>query len=759
MRKPRYRFYNSTDRKKLKKVLGSNPKRSEMTIHEAAERDRWWVLSELIEKDPSLINAKFDHSYYGDVASHMVTNTLLGIDLKRFADRLPLPNFVTYFVLHPLIVAGLGPAIEAVENKNGWTPLHFAADLGSVQSAKYLIRHGADFYQTDNQGRTFLDIARARENYDFINICQKAIRKSVDSKKSELSILERLLLSPVYSQFMSFLDPQSLANFSAINKLVSFNRQDFDEFWRDFLSAKGVQSAALGHCRQIFLNYPLARRDEYYHIVSARRRKDDKETIASQLFDYGVLVWKFYGICSSPTVTVLGGAVAILLVGASFFLKRSSSTVLQVAGYGLPAFIEDDIPQGIISLAIQAIGKYGIDYALDILWDLYIYLTDQESPEVSDDNFDGISGKVFAIAETGLTVLNGAVSNKLSKDIVKTLRENDVEWFKWFDEIFECFKEKKPLTDQQKKWLNKNESVKTALEKSSEGPVENSSLVLVDDIPDPVEQNGSYCKLVALANTLRRELQRQGADPETIFVESPENDNLPMQRPSLLEQAYAKGSVVGEVYNSQMLVDLAKDNGFNNVSVVRPAQNSYVSTITRLIDTNVTPMVFFDVGCCDIEDPNFGGPVFTNSQNEHGAVVIGYMKDALNNMKFILAHWGRYFVVSADDLSKSSNQLQTIRTPEVFYKGSKRWYTAREYYDENGAVNKFWEGYEIRMANQIQSIQNSLKGAILVVGENFQFLKSLFSAVTKPLLIWASPKVSESENVDERVIDIHNLSA
>lgn len=51
-------------------------------------------------------------------------------------------------------------------NRTGFTPLHHAAEAGSLQAAEALLAAGADVTKTNENGMSAADVARAREHAD-----------------------------------------------------------------------------------------------------------------------------------------------------------------------------------------------------------------------------------------------------------------------------------------------------------------------------------------------------------------------------------------------------------------------------------------------------------------------------------------------------------------------------------------------------------------------------------------------------------------
>ena len=127
-------------------------------------------------------------------ASHMVTLLLeLGADVDA-------PSRLGRTILHESILRGCnaehlsillayGANIQA-RDVHGWTPLHYAAYLGHVDTVEQLLLYGADAVATDHQGRTPLHVTASKvalPQWDLdvtammeCNTCSQALKETTE---------------------------------------------------------------------------------------------------------------------------------------------------------------------------------------------------------------------------------------------------------------------------------------------------------------------------------------------------------------------------------------------------------------------------------------------------------------------------------------------------------------------------------------------------------------------------------------------------
>ncbi len=68
-----------------------------------------------------------------------------------------------------------GASIE-IEDKNGQTPLFYAAKSGNTEGVKFLLARGADFYHADSAKRTARDVASAEGKKDIVTLMDEHVR-------------------------------------------------------------------------------------------------------------------------------------------------------------------------------------------------------------------------------------------------------------------------------------------------------------------------------------------------------------------------------------------------------------------------------------------------------------------------------------------------------------------------------------------------------------------------------------------------------
>lgn len=188
-------------------------------------------------------------------------------------------------------------------------------------------------------------------------------------------------------------------------------------------------------------------------------------------------------------------------------------------------------------------------------------------------------------------------------------------------------------------------------------------------LPDVVEQQGPTCKLYALSAVMNWIYQQNpvGMQPpparkrDRIIDGKKANDSVRQRARK------NKKSEAGEVYNPEFLVEIAKSYGFNSACVVKADRKSYIDILKENINAGRAPIVFFDV------DMNTGNPIKLGSKQEHAAVCIGYFHNLKGETFFTLLHWGKPWVVNAEELADSANQLSLDREAATFCKIDGMW--------------------------------------------------------------------------------------
>jgi ankyrin repeat protein len=159
-------------------LLAAGP---ELDIFDAASVGRTERVAELLDKDPSLINAYSSDGFYplGLAAffAHPDTVRLLlarGADVAQVA-RNPMK-------VQPLHAAAAGRSFEAVKllvdagapvngkQEKGWTPLHEAVRQDNVEMARYLLGHGADPKLQNDEGTSAIGLAAKEDRHAMLKL-------------------------------------------------------------------------------------------------------------------------------------------------------------------------------------------------------------------------------------------------------------------------------------------------------------------------------------------------------------------------------------------------------------------------------------------------------------------------------------------------------------------------------------------------------------------------------------------------------------
>jgi hypothetical protein len=191
---------------------------------------------------------------------------------------------------------------------------------------------------------------------------------------------------------------------------------------------------------------------------------------------------------------------------------------------------------------------------------------------------------------------------------------------------------------------------------------------LLDFLPDVVEQQGPVCKLYALSTVMMWIYKKNPVRFQKAPPPARKRDPAIKAESSVRQLAKQKTySQVGEVYSPKYLVELAKSYGYNSTFVVEASNEGYTEALKYHLDQGAAPIVFFDV------EMNTGMPIKLGSNQEHAAVCVGYFYNLENELFFTLLHWGKPWVVKAQELAESAANLSTERDPETFYKVDGAW--------------------------------------------------------------------------------------
>lgn len=246
----------------------------------------------------------------------------------------------------------------------------------------------------------------------------------------------------------------------------------------------------------------------------------------------------------------------------------------------------------------------------------------------------------------------------------------------------------------------------------------NSSHILLSPLPKPIDQKGHTCKLYALSMVMDWLYIKDGISEEDMPPPARKSDRKTKEK-SLRKEAKEYGSKVGEIYNHNILLQLAKNHGYTDSCIYDCNSNNYQEVIKQELTSGNAPIIFFDVNTAT------GDPINAESLREHAAVVIGYYTNKQNELCFITTQWGKYYSFSANQLMTSAQQLAQIRTPETFYKINKVWRQQGDRLDQDHGVahaiiNNLYSKQVI--AQQTNDATGSFKNKILVVKSPMQEL-------------------------------------
>lgn len=146
----------------------------DLDIFDAASVGRTARVAELLDRDPSLLNAYSRDGFFplGLAAffGHPDTVRLLlarGADVKQVAR-----NPMRIQALHAAVagrsfeavrlVVEAGAPIDA-KQQQGWTPLHAAVHQPNIEMTRYLLAHGADQKVPNEEGKRAIDLADGNE--------------------------------------------------------------------------------------------------------------------------------------------------------------------------------------------------------------------------------------------------------------------------------------------------------------------------------------------------------------------------------------------------------------------------------------------------------------------------------------------------------------------------------------------------------------------------------------------------------------------
>jgi hypothetical protein len=163
---------------------------------------------------------------------------------------------------------------------------------------------------------------------------------------------------------------------------------------------------------------------------------------------------------------------------------------------------------------------------------------------------------------------------------------------------------------------------------------------LIEPLPKALEQHGQTCKLYALSVVMNwRYISTKTA--KKMPPPARKRDSKAPGQMSLRKEAKQYGSKIGEIYDPEILIEIAKNHGYENSQLIEVSANDYIANLQNAINANHPAIVYFDA------DPTNGDPIYSNSAHEHSAVIVGYYTDARDRLQFIANQWGGYYALDA----------------------------------------------------------------------------------------------------------------
>ena len=159
-------------------LLAAGP---DLDIFDAASVGRTERVAELLDRDPSLVNAYSSDGFYPlGLAAFFAHPDTVRLLLSRGADVAQVAH--NAMKVQPLHAATAGRSFEAVKllvdagapvngkQEKGWTPLHEAVRQGNAEMTTYLLAHGADPKLQNDEGTSAIGLAAKEGQHDMLKL-------------------------------------------------------------------------------------------------------------------------------------------------------------------------------------------------------------------------------------------------------------------------------------------------------------------------------------------------------------------------------------------------------------------------------------------------------------------------------------------------------------------------------------------------------------------------------------------------------------